>query len=239
MSKFIQAVSIIVALTALVSGCGGGGSAGGPVAVTPVPAPTFSLQSGYKARIASGSTTSFIISGTCAGSAQIVNGKPAGGGNFEGVAALAETSTSTVLMTNCIPASTTATSVEYFDSNYTPLGHNAVGDEYGVFLSAPTALPTAAKSGDTGSYGTETIYTDSSKKTLKGQRTLSYVIEPDGTSTSTVIANLITRDFNTANLLLYTEQSRFRMRTDGTLTPLSIDVQYSTTSSTHLVFTAS
>lgn len=213
-------------------GCGGGGSgASGPIVTS------FPLQSGYKARVASGSVTNYTISGTCSGSATVSVSAPTAD-TFEGAPALSATGTSTMNFANCTPSSIAATSTSYYDSNYNSLGHSTVGTEYGKFLTVPSPVPTSVKIGDTAVVGTETIYTDSTKTTTKGQRTRSYVIEADGASTSTAIVNLITRDFNTANQLLFTDQNRYRIVANGALTPVSEDVQYSTTSTTHLVLTA-
>jgi hypothetical protein len=231
------------ATSIFLTACGGGGSSAAPVTsitpVTPVTpaAPSFALQAGYKARVASGSATNFSISGTCSGSATQSSSAPTTA-TFEGVSAQAVTSTMSLNFTNCTPTSAASTSVGYYDSNYNPLGHSSQGVEYGKYLTIPTALPVSVKVGDTAVFGTETIYSDSSKQTVKGQRALSYVIESDGTSNSTAIANLITKDFNAANQPLFTQQSRYRIATDGKLTALSIDVQYSTTSTNHLLFTA-
>lgn len=238
-SKIIKLALPIAASVVFLSACGGGGSGASTTPTTPtVPAVTsFALQSGYKARLANGNVGNYTVSGTCAGSAAISISSPSAT-TFEGAQALSVVSTITLNFTNCTPASAASTATGYYDSNYNPLGHSVSGTEYGKFLTIPTALPTSVKVGDTAIYGTETIYTDSTKTTTTGQRNLSYVIEADGTSTSTSIANLITKQFNTANQLLFTQQSRYRMAADGTLTNLSIDVQYSTTSTNHLLYTA-
>ena len=84
-------------------------------------------------------------------------------------------------------------------------------------------------------YATVTVYSDSTKTTTTGQRQLSYVVESD--SASTAFVTLITKSFNTANQLLFTQQSKYRIAADGTLNIVTIDVQYSTTSTTHLIYT--
>lgn len=227
--SYITAIGVCAAL----AGCGGGGSSAPPQEVVT----SFALQSGYKARISSGGANKFSISGTCSGSATLSDSAPTGD-MFEGAFALSATSTATISFTNCTPVSSATTSKSYYDSNYNPLGHSMIGTEYGKFLIVPSPLPTFVKVGDTAIFGTETIYTDSTKAATKGQRLLSYVIEADGASTSTAIANLITKDFNTLNQLLFTQQTRYRMTGDGTLRAVSIDVQFSTTSTNHFVYKA-
>jgi len=235
LSNFMRLSVVVTLSVAFLSACGGGGSSTPIVATQAVT--SFPLQSGYKSLVAAGKSNNLTVSGTCSGSATRSVSTPSAG-TFEGSLELAVTSTLTLNLTNCTPASSASTSVQYYDSNYVPIGHTASGVEYGKFLTIPNQLPTSVKIGDTAVYGAETIYSDSIKQTLKGQRNISYVIEQDGSSTSTSIVNLITKDLNTINQLLFTQQSRYRIVADGTLSLVSIDVQYSTTSSNHLVYTA-
>jgi len=235
MSHFFKLVLVGSISAAILSACGGGGGGGDSMPVTPIT--SFALQAGYKARIASGSVVNYSISGPCTGSMRSSASTPSAS-TFEGAPALAVTTTSTVTFTNCTPTSSATTSLAYIDSNYSLLGSSVAGAYYGKFLTIPSPLPTSVKIGETAAYGTETLYTDSSKQTFKGQRTYSYVIEPDGTSTTTAIVNLIFKEFNSANQLLITGQSRARITADGMITPLSIDLQSSTTSTDHFVLTA-
>ena len=66
---------------------------------------------------------------------------------------------------------------------------------------------------------------------------LSYVVEAD--TANTAIVNLISKAYNTANQPLFTQQGRYRIAADGTLSVMTIDIQYSTTSTTHLIYTKS
>ena len=229
--KLIVASSISVAI---LTACGGGGG-DAPAATAAQATTSFPLQSGYKARIAGGSSENFNITGDCSGTAAIATAKPISA-SFEGTSGLSTTTTATINFTNCTPASNAVTSTAFFDTNYNPLGSSIAGVEYGKFLTVPDALPTSVKVGDTAVFGTETIYTDSTKQVSTGQRIRSYVIEAD--TASTAIANLITKGFNASNQLLFTQQSRYRMAADGTLTISSLDVQYSTTSANHFVYTS-
>ena len=228
-NRHVVAAAAIVA-SAFLYGCGGGGDAGSTV----TPVTSFPLQTGYKARVSSGAIDSFSISGTCAGSATFTT-SAATAATFEGVVGYSATTTATVNFTNCTPATAAVTSTGYYDSNYTPLGSSTPGVEYAKFLTAPPALPASVKVGDTAVFATLTVYSDSTKATVTGQRLLSYVIEAD--TATTAVANLITKAYNTSSQLLFTQQSRYRIAADGTLTVISIDVQYSTTSTNHLVFT--
>jgi hypothetical protein len=233
MSNFMKLACASVVSAAFLSGCGGGG--GDSSAVTPA-VTLFALQAGYMAGAGRASAGTETISGSCSGLLTFSN-TAASPATFEGTPALAVSGSSTITLTNCTPASNTSSSISYYDSNYTPLGHSYSSGTYGKFLTAPSSLPASVKVGDTAISGTETIYTDSTKSTVQGQRVRSYLIEADGTSTSTAIANLILKDFNASNQLLLTQQQRYRMATNGTLNYLNSDLQYSTTSSVHLIFT--
>ena len=229
-SKFVFA--LFAAATLYLSGCGGGGGdSGTTIAVT-----SFPLQAGYKARISAGAADNFSISGTCTGTANFTTGA-ATTATFEGVAGYAAPQTVTINLTNCTPASNAVTGTSYYDSNYTPLGSTIPGVEYAKFLTQPPAIPTSVKVGDTAVYATLNTYTDSTKTTSTGQRILSYVIESD-TSVS-AIANLISKQYNLASQLLFTQQTKYRLTADGSLTIISIDIQYSTTSTNHLLYTKS
>lgn len=227
--KFIQYVGI-VAITALLVGCGGGGG-GSSSNVTPVT--SFQLQSGYKKLIANGESWNLSISGTCTGSGTISTSAP-GAATFEGASALSTTETLSTSFTNCTPASHTITALTYYDSNYNPLGFS--GMDYAVLQTPlPSPLPTSVSVGNTGVFGTLTVYTDSTKTTSTGTRIFSWAIE-SGTTTTAVV-NFIGKEYNTSSQLLSTQQTRYSIDASGTLTLISIDVQRSTTSTNHLVFT--
>ena len=219
--------------SAFLQACGGGG--GGSYAGTSVtPVTSFPLLAGYKARIAAGASDSYAISGTCAGNAAVTSAA-ATPATFEGITGYSVAQTATINFTNCTPASAAVTSTVYYDSSYSPLGSSTIGVDYAKFETAPPALPTSVKVGDTAVVATLTVYANSTKATVTGQRVLSYVVEAD--TSITAIANLITKAYNASGQLLYTQQSRFRIAADGSLTSMSIDVQYSTTSTNHLVYT--
>ena len=232
MNKSIISIVIATATLSLLSGCGGGGGDGGSTTVTT----NFPLQVGYKARIAAGATDNFTVSGTCAGSATFTSGA-ATAASFQSVAGFSVVQTATVNVTNCIPSTNAVTGTGYYDANYSPLGSQILGTEFTKYAALPPAIPASVKVGDTAAYATLNVYTDSTMATLTGQRFISYVIEGDGPNTA--IANLIAKSYNNAGQLLFTQQSRFRIAADGTLTAVSIDIQYSTTSTTHLLYTKS
>lgn len=209
-------------------GCGGGGGGTTAAVVTTV---AFPLKSAFTASTAAGFSKNFTVSGTCSGTASVTRSAAAGGATFEGSAALSAVSTVTSNYSNCTPASSASSSTGYFDSNYVPLGFSSAS-EYGVFATPPN-IPTTVSVGSTALLGSENIYTNSTKSTLSGRSDFSFVVEAD--TASTAIVNLISKRYNTSNQLLYTEQTRYRIAATGPLTPVSIDIQFATTSTTRLV----
>ena len=191
------------------------------------------MQTGYRTLVANGAANNFTISGTCAGSGSHTIGAANTAATFEGSAALSGASTWTFTFTNCTPSSSAVTSTAYYDSNYVPRGFSSVGVNYGVYLTAPT-IPSTVMVGNTGTIGTQTLYTNSTKTVGNGTTVVSYVVEAD--TANTAIVNLIARIYNAGGTLTATEQDRYRIDAAGTLTPVSADIQYSYTSTTHLVF---
>jgi hypothetical protein len=117
------------------------------------------------------------------------------------------------------------------------MGSIGPGTEYAVFESAPTAIPTTARVGDTAQVSALAVYSDSTKTTRTGRRVMSYAIEPD--TATTALLNLITKSYNAAGELITTHQTRYRIAANGSLTLVSIDLQYSTISTMHLLMTKS
>jgi hypothetical protein len=224
----------IVTAAVVLSACGGGGD-GTPDPVAQASSTLdFPLQSGYKKRIATGSSDNYQISGTCAGSATQTASTPSAA-SFESTTGVSVTQTVTLQLTNCTPASSASTSVSYYDTNYSALGSATSGGAYAVVSGTPPQLPATVKVGDTSIFSTLNVYSNNTKATVTGQRILSYVVQPD--TATTAIINLIAKEFNSSNQLLFTQQTRYRISPDGTLTPINIDVQYSTTNTNHLVYT--
>ncbi|MFM6990817.1 MAG: hypothetical protein ACKOWD_05870 [Rhodoferax sp.] len=232
MPRFCRlAIALFLSLVVLTA-CGGGGGGGTPPPVSSTL--SFPMLSGYRALVANGASHNFTISGTCTGSGNHTVGAANIPTTFEGSYALSGASTWTMNLTACSVSSLASTATTYYDSNYQPRGFYSVGNNYGVYLTAPT-IPATVMVGNTGTIGTEALYTNSSKTVGNGTNVLSYVVEPD--TANTAIINLISRAYNAGGTLIATEQDRYRIDAAGNLTPVSADIQYSYTSTTHLVLT--
>lgn len=213
-----------------VDGGGGGGvstPAPGPVGSTP----SFPLQTGYKALMRDGFSKTFTISGTCTGTGTKTSSPADTPATFEGVTGFSSANTLSMSLTNCTPASSTVTSTTYVDTNYVTLGYN-INDVYGVYKTPPV-IPTSVTAGETGPIGTQTLYTNITNRTPSGSIVLSYEIAA-GTS-NTALVNFIAKNFDATSLLTLTEQNRFLMDANGTLTPVSSDILFAT--GTHYIFT--
>ncbi len=234
--------SVATVCLLVLAACGGGGGdvptapavAGPPTPVTPAATVSYALAAGYQARIASGATDNFAISGSCTGTSR-QSAAAATASSFEGTAGFSAVQVSDTTLTNCSPAAATVTGTAHYNAGYVPIGLVVAGGDYAVLASGVASLPVSAKVGDTAVLATLNTYTGSNKATPTGQRVISFVIEAD--SGNTAIMNLVTRSYNTGQQLLVTEQSRLRMTESGALTMIAIDVQFSTTSAVHLLLT--
>ena len=224
--KSIKSLFAISALMTLAA-CGGGGSSTAPSTTT-----TYPLRSGYQSLISQSEVNSFSISGTCAGTATETR-SAAVPATFEGTTGVSTTTTLTGSYSNCTPASFASTGISYYDTNYKPLGSATPGSDYAVY--SVTDLPISVKVGDTAQFGTADVYSSSTKQVKTGTRTLSYAVETD--SGNTAIINVITKAYNTSNQLLFTQQSRSRINASGQFTAVSKDIQYSTTNTSHMLWT--
>ena len=238
LTRWSAAAICLLALAA----CGGGGGdvpatpavAGPPTPVVPAAVTSFALAAGYQARIVSGATDNFIISGSCAGTTR-QSASAASASSFEGTAGFSAVQVSDTTLTNCLPASAIVNGNAYYNAGYVPIGLAVAGGDYAVLASGLANLPSAAKVGDSGVLATLNTFRDSSKATPTGQRVISYLIEAD--TGTTAILNLVIRSYNTSQQLMVTEESRLRMTQSGALTMVSIDVQFSTSSTVRLLLT--
>lgn len=178
---------LVTVSVALLTACGGGGGGGGtaaPVASTQ----TFDLRAAYVALYTTPSSNQFTMSGTVEGISITGSGTATSGsvttGTFEGRSAFQRSQTvSGTFSGNGQTIPITATSTDWTDSNYVPLG--STGDEYEVVVGTPT-IPTTARVPDSGILFTATTFPDSNKRYPTGTVTASYVIEPDTETTAIV-----------------------------------------------------
>ena len=241
MALHFNKLALVGALSAsLLAACGGGGGGDTPATTPPAVESTasFALSDGYKARIASGATDNFNITGGCEGTATIKS-EPSAVATFAGVPGYSSAQTSTVNFTkNCTPPTKTVTGKTFYNNSYVPIGQSIDGGDYSKFQTAPADLPALVKVNNTGTIATLTTYESSTSTVPTGKRVLSYEIKAD--TSTTVLTNIITRTYDAANNLLVTQTSSYRTAVNGSVTSLalvSIDVQFSFNSTIHLIYT--
>ena len=225
--KLLTATAVLAFLTA----CGGGGGGGGGATTTVASTNAFDVSSGYRRLVSTGFQKTFTLSGSCSGSATNTDAPATTPANFDGTNGFSAVSVITGSYTNCTPASFSSTSIKYYDTNYIPIGEFYTS-HYILYSSKPI-LPSSARIGDAGIVASANIYTDSTKSVKNGKTETSYVIEAD--TVTTAILNLITKSYTEYGILTSTEQDRYRVSADGTLTFLSFDLQQSGTSTLRLI----
>ena len=244
MPKQTCSTLLATACLAALVGCGGGagdgtGVAGASTATPLSPASnTYALAAGFQGRLASGASDRFVVSGTCSGTASIAT-SAAVPSTFAGVPGYAAAQLSTLALSNCTVTAGSQMGTTYFDSLAAPIGLNILNGEYAQLNAPATDLPVSVAVGDAGVISTQNTYADSTRAVPTGTLVLSYVIEANTAATATATVNMITRAYDVSNELLSTQQSRYALTTGGALTLSSIDVQFSTTSTLHLLYTPS
>lgn len=221
-------VSVLI-LTLALAACGGGGGGdggssapAGPVASTH----SFPFSMANANIINNGYTYNFSVSGTVdlAGATYGITGSgsatrsQAVAATFEGEPALQNTQTVTMTLTvnGVMAPPETAPQQIYSTSGYLPLGTT---DGTYCLIRGPAAVPATVMVGDTAAIGTLDCYVDAAKTTLLGTSATSFVVEPD--TADTVIVNLVQREYDPANVLQFTDESRWRIDTSGNVTFVS------------------
>lgn len=231
-SSFSLLGRMIVIVTLLLAGCGGGGGGGGGSG-TVTSTLSFPFKSAFVNSILNGTIKDISISGSCSGSGRKIATPATTTSTFEGAQVFASTVTTQWQLTGCNLSSINQTGAAYFDNNFVPLGFNTNGN-YAVYQTPPT-LPNTVTVGTTGTYGTQQLYTNSTKSVSNGYAVQTYIIEAD--TSSTAIINLITKVYNVSGSLSVTEQDRYRIAISGPLSRIADDLQYS--SGVHLILTYS
>lgn len=220
----MKSIKMIAALcmAASLAACGGGGGDGDTQSTSSL---TFNLESAYKALVASGQTVNFKItaSNSCTGTATITSSPANTSTTFEGQAAVASTTVYNFSYTNCTPATISETTVNYYSTNYLPLGSEDQGEDYTV-VNGTINIPAAVRVGDAGVLGSMTRYTDNTKSTVDGSIQLSYAVESD--TSTTALVTVATKSYNASNVLEGTQLTKYRIDSSSKLTAQSITIQY-------------
>lgn len=225
-----QVVLLNCLVTVLLASCGGGGGGdAGPV----VSNLSFPLRSGMQASIQQGSSVDYSVSGTCKGDAHLISSTPSPV-TFNSAPALAVSNSTTINLSNCSPTVQTNFSNDFYDSNYNLIGTTDASGNYGAF-TIPPSIPTSVKVGDVGKIGTIN-YTDYSKTFQTGHDDISYAVSAD--TANTAIVTITNKSYDVSGVLTSTTQERYRIKSGGTMIPLSADIQQANGSTQHFILTA-
>lgn len=213
MGRFLAMIMAV-----LLAACGGGGSSDGPVVSTA----TFQTRTALSNSTQDTRSSPFQVTGTISGinvaGSGIVTESPVTSTTFEGKSALRKLTNTTMELTRSgqsIPLSWSSAS--YFDSNYNPMGY--VSDDAYVVMSNNVTIPNTARVNDTGVLYTASIYLDSSKTTLLGTETASYVLAPD--TASTALLKITTIEKDTSGNTVSTSTAAYRITPAGDITLIS------------------
>lgn len=198
------------------------------------PVSMFPLQGALKARMQTGATENFTITGACQGTARVVT-SAASGTHFDGVAAQALPQATTYQFSNCVPLTSVVAGATYYDANLGYLGDMTTGQEFSKVTTPVQPAPLLVAVGDEVEYARLTVYADSSKSTVLGRRVQSYRVEADGPRS--VFVTFTAKGYDVAEVLLYTEAVKYRVTADRTMAMVGIEAQYGTSAAGHFVYT--
>jgi hypothetical protein len=140
-------------------------------------------------------------------------------------------------------ASSTVTKLYYDATTFAPFGYNGGTGYNGATsykatfreFSARVVLPDIIKVGDKGVVGSVLTYGMSNFKksgTPQGQTDVTYIIEPD--TSTTAIINIVSKVYDASGKLTLTDQTRYQIDATNTMVLTSIDQQYSDAITLHL-----
>lgn len=198
------------------------------------PVSRFPLQGALKARMQTGATENFTVSGACTGTARVVT-SAASATSFDGVAAQAVPQATTYQFSNCVPVTSVVSGAAYYDANLALVGDMTTGQEFSKVTTALQPTPLLVAVGDEVEYARLTVYADSSKATVLGRRVQSYRVQADGPRSAFV--TFTAKGYDTTDLLLYTEAVKYRVTAERSMSMVGIEAQYGTSPAGHFVYT--
>jgi hypothetical protein len=203
-------------LTALVLAACGGGDEASPA--------SFNVAAAMAREIASTGSQTFTMSGTESGVAFTAAGLVVltkDTVTFEGVSALKRMASfeGTVTAGGQTSLFTSVSNEFYAPSDSSPLGASD-NESYSV-VQSKTALPSAAKIGDSGNYYQTTDYANSTKNEVRARTTYRYQLEADAGSANAALLRIVRSKVDTQQQAVETGTTSFRLSSDGTLKRLS------------------
>jgi len=231
MKTYFKSAASLLVSTLILIGCGGGGGGGSSASTSITPA-VFNYKSASVALHNTGQSVNFAATQTgtasCNGSGAITVSPATTATTFyvtpsQGISAFMATSTINLNWSNCTPATTTISEIDYFDaSSLLPRGFST-NNGFGVFLNPP-AYPSTVAAGETGTIGTMNLYTDSTESVSLGYSDWSYSVVA-GSSANAVLITITAQTYNSSNVLIETVSTAGQLTSSGTLTIQSETIQ--------------
>ena len=187
-------------------------------------APSFPLLAAFKSFGQNGYSIDFDVSGTCTGT-ESVTANPAVASNFEGTPGYSISTVTEVSLPSCSSTNETEYGTIYYNDNFAPIGISEQDGLYAAATTVPAPLPQYVSVGNSATYATMTKYSDDTMTTVVGQVILSYSVQADGASTTSVLYVASLNSYNNSNQLVSTTQSTYRLTSDAQLILLSLSAQ--------------
>jgi hypothetical protein len=206
---------LAVALSAaLLSACGGGSDSSPAAPVASTAATTFPLDTAYTQV----STAGISLNGTAVDGADTwtmaLSVTPAADQTFEGATAKKSVQSITIKKNGATVVSSGGES--FFTINpFNVKGLKLNDGSYGVQTVAGGALSNVAKVGDSGSLGTVTIYSNSSKSSVLFTQEATWTLEADTATTAFGCSNTTAK--STAGAVIATTSGCYKIDTNGTV----------------------
>ncbi len=255
----IQAVCLVVMLSAL-AGCGGGGSeSSAPQVPLVASTSTFKFQTAWEKYVSTQYSKSMNVSGSCSGTLNYRRAAasepkefyysdlsfPHPPGNVN--PGYYRTSSEEVIsnLPGCVTSTSKTTTTLYYDAaTFAPWGffggtaYNGETSYKGYFreFGPGVMLPATIKVGDFGSVGTVFTYNMSNFKKAGspiGKTDVTYSIEAD--TASTAVVNIVSKVYDGNNKLTLTDQTKYIIDASDNLNLYMIDQQYSDTLNLRLI----
>jgi hypothetical protein len=223
--RLFKFLALLSSLVLVACGGGGGGGSNGPVTSTE----TFQVKAAYVNYLNKTGSFPFTLSGTSSGvnvtgSGTLTLSTPTNS-SFESAPVLQKnTATTFTIIANGVSANDGSASSSYVDSNYQPKGSS--GTDYAV-VTSNIAIPVTGRVGDSGTWSTENRYANSTKTSLLGTTTTSYVLEAD--TATTALLKIISEEKNNSGTTTFTSIEAYRITPAGAITAVSATASASPT----------
>lgn len=202
--------ALVLAGSAVASACGGGGDDGS----APAAASSYDLNAVQTSVISA--PQSFSASASSGGDAYqiFLSITPASDGVFEGATRKRATQTLTIRENGATLAATTFTGY-YAINPFQIIGAEYAGGGYLVATTTHAALPSSAAIGASGSLGTQTLYSDSTKSNVLARQQSTWTLESGAGGAANFCVNTVLS--NPSNVVVGTTSGCYRLGANGSI----------------------